>query len=115
MLNNKGMTLVEIVIALCILGIVGITFASGFASTAKVLNMATLYKNESAAASNAVELQDKNSGTVFSDKDDSIVFSNGQKKITVSGQLITNDTSNSQTELRYKEFISGSFEEFTID
>lgn len=107
-LNNKGMTLVEIIISLVILGIIGVSFTECFVSSTRILNRATLYKNESAKATEAVEVQDSNdidvsTGTI------KFKVSNG-KSVTASGDYVSNKIAGNsdQTGLIYKEFVSGN-------
>lgn len=58
-LNSKsGMTLVEIILSVLILGIAAVSLAVCFSSVASIFNRATLLKNASAATSTAVELLD---------------------------------------------------------
>ena len=57
--NNKGLTLVEIVLAILILGMSGLMLATTFSSAMRILNRATLYKNISSSAAATVELEEE--------------------------------------------------------
>ena len=59
-LNSKsGMTLVEMVLAILILGIGSIMLTECFSSAARMTNRATLYRNASVAASSTLELEEE--------------------------------------------------------
>ena len=107
-LNNKGMTLVEVIISLVILGIIGVTFTECLVSSTRILNRATLYKNESAKASAAVEVQDTKE-TNISQGTMRFKTSDG-KQIEAVGEYISNKTEKTSTDtgLIYKEFVAGS-------
>ena len=107
-LNNKGMTLVEVIISLVILGIIGVTFTECLVSSTRILNRATLYKNESAKASAAVEIQDSSdtkivNGTMKFKTSNNVI-------VTAPGEYISNEPSDTSVEtgLIYKEFVAGS-------
>lgn len=55
-LDNKGVTLVELVIGTLILAIASLSMLTCFTSAANVLNKATNYKNASSVASSSIEL-----------------------------------------------------------
>lgn len=80
-LNNKGLTLVEIIISLLILGIISTMFASCFATAARILNRATTYKNAVSAASSSVEVQETISST-----DDRVVIETNADEITLNDE-----------------------------
>ncbi len=117
--NNKGLTLVEIVLAILILGMSATMLALTFSSAMRILNRATLYKNISASAAATVELEEKQEpigGETFdvdiaqSDGTLTIVYTKNNvpdQKIEMIGQytygLAEKDDVNAH--LRYKEFI----------
>ena len=92
--NKKGLTLVEIIIAICILGLIGTAFASCIASSLKIVNKATLYKNASATAQSMIELQDENYAK-SKNYDDNIDVS-----LTKSGNMSCN--------IKYKTYTKGA-------
>lgn len=106
--NKSGMTLVEIVIAMAILAICGVALVSSFTTSFRILNRATMYKNESAASSEAIELSTTDS---IQSSSNTITFkiSGISEEQTVKGDLIKNVTSvtSQETGLVYTEFISG--------
>lgn len=107
-LNNKGMTLVEIIISLVILGMIGVTFTECLVSSARIINRATLYKDESAKASAAVEIQDTSNTNVV---DGTMKFKTSDNKVvTAPGEYISNkpDDTSVETGLIYKEFVAGN-------
>lgn len=127
-LNNKGMTLVEMVLAILILGIAGIMLVESFVSSMNIINRATLLKNASTAASNSVELQNVQTSP---DKDvkiawDNTLNKNGESKIKIKATA-TKENANSRdieceivgtyivahetngTNLRYREFLPNDF------
>lgn len=107
-LNNKGMTLVEIVISLLILGIIGVSFTECIVSTTRIINRATLYKNESAKASAAVEVQDTTKTDIA---EGTFKFkTSDNKSVTATGEYVSNKIEGTSTEtgLTYKEFVSGN-------
>ena len=107
-LNNKGMTLVEIIISLVILGIIGVSFTECLVSTTRILNRATLYKNESSKASAAVEIQDSKDTNVTQG---TMKFKTSDgKQIEAIGEYISNQPEKTSTDtgLIYKEFVAGS-------
>lgn len=120
--NNKGITLVEIIVGVAIFAIASVALVQGFVSSANIINRATLYKNASAAASSAVELQDTED---VSSPDSSVsvelVTSSGTLKIkgtrgdngesvtaTVEGSLYSGvDKGTGKSQINYKEFVPG--------
>ena len=107
-LNDKGMTLVEIVISIVILGIIGISFTECLVTSTRIVNRATLYKNESAKASEAVEIQDTKN-TNIAQGTMKFKTSDG-KQIEAIGEYISNQPEKTSTDtgLIYKEFVAGS-------
>ena len=109
--NNKGMTLVEMIISILILGIIGVSFAECFVSTTRILNRATLYKNESAKAAEAVEVQDT-SDTDYVEGSITFVVNRGTEKVNIvsKGDYIINkvEGNSDETGLKYKEFLAGN-------
>lgn len=108
--NKAGMTLVEMIIGIALLSIAGMMLATCFGSTTKIVNQATLYKNESSAGAAAIELQSEEDGAVFSGKTDKVVFEINNKSYTAQGELVS--YSSDKTGLHYSEFLTGAFHEF---
>lgn len=124
-LNNKGFTLVEIIIGILLLAIASVMLVQGFVSTANIVNRATLYKNSSAAASSSVELQEKQTSA-----DDSvdIALSSQESTITIRGSRangtpiqvqsngeIFTGTDNGDSELTYREYVPGVYDVLDIE
>ena len=121
-LDNKGMTLVEMIIGIVLLSIASIMLVNGFVSAAKMMDRATLYKNASATSSSSIELQtdedisssDSNVKIKLERNDGTIQVkgkkSNGQEiSYNVAGEyLVSVDNGNSS--LSYREFLPGSFD-----
>lgn len=117
--NNKGVTLVEIIVGVAIFAIASVALVMGFVSSANIVNRATLYKNASAAASSSVELQEKQDSA-----DDSVNIELGSqaKSIVVKGKradgsLIPDTTiegeiysgkDNGESSIHYREFVPGA-------
>lgn len=80
--NNSGMTLVEIVLSILILGIGTMMLATCFSSAARITNRATMLKNASLAASSSIEVED----TVTSkDPNVDVAYSQSESpKVTIS-------------------------------
>lgn len=57
-LNNKGMTLVEMIIGTALLAIAGIMLVSSFTASTRIINRATIFKNVSSAAASSIELEE---------------------------------------------------------
>lgn len=120
--NNKGMTLVELILAAIILAMSGIMLASTFSSAMRILNRATLYKNVSATAAETVELaaeqepvenftydvgsQEKNGTLTITYRKD-----NADGTTTMNGQyyLATVQQGGTNVGLTYKEFLPSNF------
>ena len=111
-MNNKGMTLVEMIIGIALMAIAGIMLVTCFSSSAKIVNKATQFKLASASAAEAIELQSEDDGAVFSGKTDKVTFKVGtdQKEYTAEGEFLTSTADD--VGLTYTEFLTGSFEEF---
>lgn len=134
LLNNKGMTLVEVIIGTVLLAIAGIMLASSFSATASLINKATLYKNISSAAASTVELEE-----VQECKDERVTIelndyneSTGSKTVTVecekynsAGGKITDldfdidgsyiiASESDKSNLKYREFLPTNFS-FYVD
>ena len=121
--NNKGETLVEIIVGVLLLAIASVSLVKGFVATAKIVNRADLLKNASAASSSSLELKDSydvNFDEVNVDKVESKqrnVKISGRKpdgahfNISVAGDLIT-AKEQGQTGLTYREFVPGLAGEF---
>ncbi len=118
--NNKGVTLVEIIVGVAIFAIAAVALVQGFVSSANIINRATLYKNASAATSSTVELQE------VQESEDTAVdvdLAKGSATITIkgvnskghsvqiqsSGEIFTG-TDTGDSELKYKEFVPGSYD-----
>ncbi len=111
--NNSGMTLVEIVIAILILGIGSMMLATCFTSAARMTNRATQLKNASLAASSSIEIEE---AVESQDPDVEIDYNQSESpKITISytkngdnktlqqsGQYA--EAKDSSTNLTYREF-----------
>lgn len=109
--SNTGMTLVEMIIGICMLAIIGITFAQSFGTVARIFDRATTYKIESSNAAEKIEIQDVNQGAIFNENY-AFSFKTNAKTYDISGQLVTNDSTGTETGLTYREFITGTFESF---
>lgn len=116
--NNKGITLVEIIVGVAIFAIASVALVMGFVSSANIVNRATLYKNASAAASSSVELQEKQDSA---DASVNIALSSQEKAITVKGKRANGTTitttidgeifsgkDNGSSEVHYREFVPGA-------
>lgn len=125
--NNKGETLVEIIIGVLLLAIASVCLVSGFVTTANIVQRADLMKNSSAAVSSSLELKntqaEKNTYDVNFDNLDvetpSVLQRNvkisGRKSngthfnIAVSGDLIT-AKQGEKTGITYREFVPGIYD-----
>ena len=120
-LNNKGMTLVELVLAMLILGIIGVSLISCFVSSFNMLNRATLYKNISTSAAATVELGEKQD-PISDEYEVGVSEKNGQltvkykkdnadKQLTMNGQFILGNANKKDVSanLTYKEFLPSNF------
>ncbi|MBQ0014497.1 MAG: type II secretion system protein [Oscillospiraceae bacterium] len=118
-LNNKGMTLVEVVLAIVILGIGAMMLAEGFSAAARMTNRATHYRNASVATSSTLEVEevveskDPKVSVDLDYKDASSGITIKYKKngvdntLTLPGQYaISNETN---TDLTYREFCPDNF------
>lgn len=116
--NNKGVTLVEIIVGVLIFAIASITLVQGFVTSANIINRATLYKNASAAASSSVELQEAQPSS-DSDVNVALQSTSGNLKIsgvrdntgrtvttTVEGSMVVG-VDNGNSKIRYREFVPG--------
>lgn len=122
-LDNKGVTLVELVLGILILGICAIMLATCFSGALSIINRATLYKMESSTAASSIELEEKQE----TESDDYSVTGlkyksipaegiqltykeNGVSKTSmIQGQyLIATVEGTSDTKLSYKEFLSSN-------
>jgi len=120
-LNNKGMTLVEIVLAIVILGMAGLMLATTFSSAMRILNRATLYKNVSTSATETVEVAEKQDTVNGQTFDVSTQEKNGSLTVTyegsasgsfqMAGQYYTANSSKADesVDLTYKEFLPSNF------
>lgn len=116
--NNKGVTLVEIIIGVLIFAIASITLVQGFVTSANIINRATLYKNASAAASSSVELQeaqpssDSNVNVALQSTSDNLKISGVRDNTgrtvttTVEGSMVVG-VDNGNSKIRYREFVPG--------
>ena len=127
-LNNSGMTLVEMILSILILGIISVAFAASFASAARVLNRATTYKNASMTASASVELGTKQAAindkyamssfdhkAVSGDNSLKILYYKGEDKnnsstVNMSGEYVVSiaDGEDIHYPLTYREFASSN-------
>lgn len=123
--NNKGFTLVEIIIGVLLLAIASIMLVQGFVSTANIVNRATLYKNSSAAASSSVELQEEQDSKdtsidiALSSQDSTITIkgkrsNGGTVQVQSDGELFIG-TDNGDSELSYREYVPGVYDVLDID
>lgn len=116
--NNKGVTLVEIIVGVAIFAIASVALVMGFVSSANIINRATLYKNASAAASSSVELQEKQ---VSNDASVNIALSSRDTVITIKGKRpngttvtatidgsIYSGVDNGESNINYREFVPGA-------
>lgn len=116
--NNKGVTLVEIIVGVLIFAIASITLVQGFVTSANIINRATLYKNASAAASSSVELQeaqpssDSNVNVALQSTSDNLKISGVRDNTgrtvttTVEGSMVVG-VDNGNSKIRYREFVPG--------
>lgn len=109
-INNKGMTLVEMILATLILAIVGLSLASCYTSVAAILNSATLFKNESTIGAGAIETQSTEEGAVLSGKTDRVTYKVNGNVIVAEGEYITYESE--KCSLHYREFLVGTFDTF---
>ena len=120
--NNKGLTLVEIVLAIVILGISGLMLATTFSSAMRIINRATLYKNISTSAASAVELEDTEDAinkdaysTAINEENATITITytkDGETASTnISGQFMYGSAGDNgaNAHLRYKEFLPSNY------
>ena len=121
-LDNKGMTLVELILAAVILAISGVMLATTFSSAMRIMNRATLYKNVSATAAETVELAEEQEPVENFTYDVSSQEKNGTLTIsytkdgvdattTMNGQyyLATVQQADQRADLTYKEFLPSNF------
>ena len=120
-LDNKGMTLVELILAAVILAMSGLMLATTFSSAMRILNRATTYKNVSASAAETVEVaekQDTINGQTFTvntqEKNGTLTISYGGSatgSFEMSGQYYTANASkgDEKAALTYKEFLPSNF------
>ena len=134
--NNKGMTLVEMIIGILLLGIISLMFARSFSSMANIVNRATMYKNASSIATTAIELQDDSyANSISKDSNINIVFSKNAdqdsedtskktvkvfykdknapegsalESFSIKGDLLS-AVDDGSTNLNYKEFVPGNY------
>ena len=120
--NNKGLTLVEIVLAILILGMSGLMLATTFSSAMRILNRATLYKNISSSAAATVELeeeQDVIGGDTYyvgiAEENSTVTITyekdGATKTTTMSGQYMygSAEKADADAHLRYKEFLPSNY------
>ncbi len=121
--DNKGFSLVEVIIGIALLAIASIMLIQGFVTTANIVNRATLYKNASAVVSSTVELQEKqetvdaNVEAALSSQESSITIkgkrSNGLTvQVETDGEIFVG-TDEGDSELEYREFVPGVYD--TLD
>ncbi len=123
--NNKGITLVEIIIGVAIFAIASIALVQGFVSSANIINRATLYKNASAAASSSVELQEEQDSV---DASVDIALSSQGKAISIKGKkangtavnvIVNGDIyagiDNGKSEINYREFVPGGYDILEVE
>ncbi len=123
--NNKGVTLVEIIVGVAIFAIASIALVQGFVSSANIINRATLYKNASAAASSSVELQDEQDSVdesvdiALSSQGKSIIIkgkrSNGTAINTTVNGSIYEGVDNGASQIHYREFVPGGYDVLDIE
>ena len=117
--NKSGMTLVEMVVAIGIMALVGITLVTGFTGAANITNRAMLFKNASTTTSSTLELEevqtsrDEAVSTSFDYTDTSTITYN-YKKGSTEGQLsavgLYGLSEEAGTGLTYKEFYPNNFQ-----
>lgn len=118
--NNKGFTLVEMIIGILLLAIASVMLIQGFVTTANIVNRATLYKNASAAASSSVELQERQEAASadvdidLSSQESSITIkgtrANGASvQVESSGEIFIG-TDEGDSELQYREYVPGVYD-----
>lgn len=122
-LNNKGMTLVEMIISIVILGMAATMLVQSFVSSMNVINRATLYRNASATIASSIETEDAEVSkdpnvksevkyTSAAVKPVKVVLQNGTQ-LQVSGSYIESkdvgSTGNNGTGLKYHEFLPSNY------
>ncbi|NLL63188.1 MAG: hypothetical protein GX241_02950 [Ruminococcaceae bacterium] len=123
--NNKGLTLVEIIVGFLLFAIAGVMFAQSFASTSRLVMRAALFKSESASASSSVELEEAQEPytpyyTVTVDKTYpsgdgklTVTYEKGgvSKTITMKGAYVVGkaDAIDSNATITYREFLPSNF------
>ena len=133
-INNKGMTLVEMIIGVLILGIAGTMLASSMAASTRLIDRASIFKYVSSAAASSIELAeaqecaDKNYTIDLNDYNDSTAAkkitikcekygSSGNKTddltFNIDGSLIESSETDT-TNLHYREFLPTNFA-FVVD
>ncbi|MBQ6752336.1 MAG: prepilin-type N-terminal cleavage/methylation domain-containing protein [Clostridia bacterium] len=121
-LDNKGLTLVELILAAVILAISGLMLATTFTSAMRIMSRAILYKNVSATAAETVELaeeQEPVENFVYdvdsSEKNGTLTITykkdNVDSTTTMSGQYYFAEVSkdDERVGLTYKEFLPSNF------
>ena len=122
--NQKGLTLVELVLGIVILGISATMLALTFSSALRIVNRATLYKNVSATAAASIELeakQDPISGNTYVSSIDhetadlEVKFKKAadpiEKTMDMEGQFLYGlvDQNDANIHLKYKEYLPSNY------
>lgn len=122
-LNNKGMTLVEMIISIVILGLAATLLVQSFVSSMNVITRATLYRNASATIASSIETEDAEVSkdpnvksevkyTSAAVKPVKVVLQNGTQ-LQISGSYIegkdVGSTGNNGTGLKYHEFLPSNY------
>ncbi len=99
-LNNKGVTLVEIVISIVILGIAGIMLVNSFSTVSNLIYRGNIYKNANSAVASSIELQEPIESSdanieVSVNTDELVMFSENAEAITLNCEVWKRSTSTS--------------------
>lgn len=119
--NKQGMTLVEIVCAILILGIMVSMFSSGVITATRILTRAIHYKNSSSATASTVEtgfIEESNDPKVSVSVDTQtntpviIALSDGTNIYSYGNYMVAEDVGSNGsngTFIKYKEFLPSSY------
>lgn len=118
-LDNKGMTLVEMILSILILGIASVMLVESFVSSMKIVNRATLYKNASSAVSSSIELDSEQTSkdaavktkiTHTSAQSNPVKLTiNGGSSVEVKGEYIECADIGGSTKLKYHEYLPSNY------
>ena len=132
-LNNKGMTLVELIVGVVLLAICSLMLMRGFSTSANLVKKASVLKNASTLAANTVELQTVQTSPydLVEVELDNTLNASGKTTVTIKAKktkpgTVSKDLSctvegmyivakeTKGTNLKYKEFLPNDFS-FEVD